>query len=694
MTSKIVPTGGTMHQIGSDSNLISKSASDKAMMEQIQATHSPDGREFDVKLLLYVIEDILHHATSPSIPGLGLADISSKCSEGLDSHTITLALLKILSSFSWDAKVVIALAAFSMNYSRLWLLLGSNPLASSLVQLTELTQLPDMIKRTDSLKLKFEAMTNLIKVMLDVTKCIVEFKELPSQYIALNPPEMVAATASISIAVYWTLRSIVACALQIKYFIGMRLEHMAKTEEDWDLSSLAQKLTNIHNHLQKQLDLCLQFSEEKGDIERFQGLVKLLQMTHIDNLKILKSLIYAKDDQLPLVDGSTKRRVSPHIARFKCCNYKSLAQFELYIDVLRRKNVLLLISNLDFSHEEHFILGQMYTKSRQHPTTTYEVVWVPIVDRTTPWDEVEQRKFKSIQVSMPWFSVHHPSLLDPTAIKYIKEVWHFNKKPLLVVLDPHGKVVNPNAIHMCWIWGNMAFPCTTLTEEALWEGSTWTIELLADSIDQSILNWIKDGKYICLYGGENLDWIRRFTNRARVVAEAAGILLEMMYVGKNNPRKKVWKISNVILAEKLSHILPDPTLIWFFWVRLESMWHSKMQHGKTIENDPIMNEITTILSFDGSDKGWAVISQGKSEMAKAKGDAILKSLALFDQWKDRIGEVGFVNALNDNLNELLTPQHCDHLIFPCTAENIPETIVCATCKTHMEKFIMYRCCRD
>ncbi|GMP82569.1 hypothetical protein CsSME_00036813 [Camellia sinensis var. sinensis] len=124
------------------------------------------------------------------------------------------------------------------------------------------------------------------------------------------------------------------------------------------------------------------------------------------------------------------------------------------------------------------------------------------------------------------------------------------------------------------------------------------------------------------------------------------------------------------------------------------MWHSKMQNGKTIDNDPIMNEIMTILSFDGSDEGWAVISQGKSEMAKAKGDAILKSLALFDQWKDRIGEVGFVNALNDNLNELLTPQHCDHLIFPCTAENITETIVCATCKTHMEKFIMYRYCRD
>ncbi|CAL5418828.1 unnamed protein product [Camellia sinensis] len=466
------------------------------------------------------------------------------------------------SSFSWDAKVVIALAAFSMNYSRLWLVLGSNPLASSLIQLTQLTQLPDMIKRTNSLKLKFEAMTNLIKVMLDVTKCIVDFKELPSQYIALNPPEMVAATASISIAVYWTLRSIVACALQIQYFIGMRLVYALLAHVVLLLLHLHPTSVPIQNHVhvpinhgekskkfngtefkrwqQKMLfylttlNLARFLHEEaptlkEGESDRqvvaavdawkhsgsVCGLVNVFQTTQIDNLKILKSLIYAKDDQLPLVDGSTKRRVS--------------------IDVLRRKkNVLLLISNLDFSHEEHFI-----------------VVWVPIVDITTPWDEVEQRKFKSIQASMPWFSVHHPALLDPTAIKYIKEVWFFNKKPLLVD---------------------------------------------------------KDGKYICLYGGENLDWIRRFTNRTRVVAEAAGIPLEMMYVGKNNPRKKVWKISSVILAEKLSHILPDPTLIWFFWVRLESLWHSKMQNDKTIDNDPIMNEIMTILSFDGSDDGWAVMS--------------------------------------------------------------------------------------
>jgi hypothetical protein len=32
-------------------------------------------------------------------------------------------------------------------------------------------------------------------------------------------------------------------------------------------------------------------------------------MIHIDNMKVLKALIYAKDDIQPLIDGSSKKRV-------------------------------------------------------------------------------------------------------------------------------------------------------------------------------------------------------------------------------------------------------------------------------------------------------------------------------------------------------------------------------------------------
>lgn len=166
---------------------------------------------------------------------------------------------------------------------------------------------------------------------------------------------------------------------------------------------------------------------------------------------------------------------------------------QVTLEVLRRKNVLLYISDLELSLEELSMLNQMYTEARQQPTRTesqYEVVWLPVVDRSTPWNEVKQKQFESLQSMMPWYTVYHPSLLDPAVIRYIKEVWRFNKKPLLVVLDPQGRVVNPNAIHMMWIWGSIAFPFTSHREEALWKEETWRIELLADAIDANIPDWV------------------------------------------------------------------------------------------------------------------------------------------------------------------------------------------------------------
>lgn len=200
-------------------------------------------------------------------------------------------------------------------------------------------------------------------------------------------------------------------------------------------------------------------------------------------------------------------------------------------------------------------------------------------------------------------------------------------------------------------------------------------------------------KHICLYGGEDLEWIRKFTALMGAVARAAGIALEMLYVGKSNPKEKARRIISTISVEKLSHTLPDPTLIWFFWVRLESMWHSKMKFGRKVQQDPIMQEIVTMLSFDGSDQGWAVISRGP-HMAKAKDETILKCLTEYTTWEPNVPEKSFVVAMNDYLNENRPPHHCNRLILPGEAGRIPEKVVCAECGRRMEEFIMYRCCTD
>ncbi|KAK6930924.1 Sieve element occlusion, N-terminal [Dillenia turbinata] len=694
--------------------LMFTSSDDSAMMKQILSTHAPDGREFDVKPILHIVEDIFRRAQTQMLPTIVQAvtqaqldawdekahqagfvemieilaypihriscEITCKCSGGGDAHSTAVSLFHSLSNYSWENKVVMALAAFAVNYGEFWLVAQLYPTNQLAKSVAVLKQLPEILERTEPLRPKFEALNTLIKAMLDVTKCILEFQNLPTQYISIEIPEMATATAHIPTAVYWTIRSVVACGSQIVGLVGMGHEYIASTTEAWELSSLAHKLNNIHSHLTTQLNHCYRHIDEKKHNEAFQTLIRILESTHIDNMKVLRALIYGKDDQLPLYHGVTKQRVS--------------------IEVLRRKSVLLLISDLDLSHDELSILDQMYQESRHHPgrpESQYEVVWLPIIERST-WNDDKQKQFESLREMMPWFSVYHPSLVDPAVIRYVRGTtppfWGFNKKPLLVVLDHQGKVVNPNALHMMWIWGSLAYPFTLIREEQLWKEETWRIDLLADTIDPIILSWINEGKYICLYGGEDLDWIRKFTTNLDIVARAANIKTEMLYVGKSNPRERVRKNNASIVVEKLSHVLPDLTLIWFFWVRLESMWHSKVQHGKTVENDPIMQEIVTMLSFDGSDQGWAVISRGSAEMTKGKGETMLKSLIDFELWRGDVLQKGFVHALNDYIHGLHTPHHCNRLILPGTTGSIPERVVCAECGRPMEKFIMYRCCTD
>ncbi|XP_077253093.1 protein SIEVE ELEMENT OCCLUSION B-like [Tasmannia lanceolata] len=689
-----------MQMIRGERHLFS-SSDDSAVMKQILTTHAPDGREFDVRPLLSVVEDILQRATPTIVIGqqaheamddktqqVGLVgmlealaytihkiacEVTCKCSGGGDAHVTTVALFNTLSNYSWDAKVVLTLAAFSMSYGEFWLtaqLYTVNPLAKSVAQLK---QLPDILEHTDALKPRFDALTSLIKAMLDVTKCIIEFKELPEEYISPDAPPMSMAMAHIPTAVYWTIRSVVACSSQIIGLIGLGHEFMSSTTEAWELSSLAHKVSNIHGHLRKQLSICYQHIDEKKHIEAYQTLIRLFETIHIDNMKILRALIYSKDD-MPLIDSSTKKRVS--------------------VEVLRRKIVILFISDLDISREELFILTQFYNDTHHGKTERhYEVVWLPVVDKTILWTDAKQENFNRLFSSMPWYSLNHPSLLEPAVIRYIKEVWHFDKKPLLVVLDPQGRVVNQNALHMMWIWGGLAFPFSGLREEALWKEETWRMEFLVDEIDPLMLQWAREGKFICLYGGEDIEWIRKFTSAMKHVIKETRIPLEMVYVGKSNPKERVKKAVSSIAEEKLSGYWQDPVMIWFFWVRLESMWHSKMQQGRTIENDPILQEIMSMLSFDGSDEGWVVISRG-TEMVKAHGKKITECLTQFEKWKASVDTDGFIAALTNALIPYQTHEHCTRLILPGDTGRIQEKVVCAECKRPMEKYILYRCCTD
>ncbi|PPR99876.1 hypothetical protein GOBAR_AA20782 [Gossypium barbadense] len=540
--------------------------------------------------------------------------VSCKCSGGGDAHATTMGILNMLSNYSWDAKVVLTLAAFAVNFGEFWLIVQlctSNSLAKSVALLK---QLPDILEHSQTLKPHFDALNKLI----DVTKCIVEFTELPSEFISIDVPPLSTAMAHIPTATYWIIWSVVACAAQIMGLVGMGHEFITSTSEAWELSSLAHKVSSIHEHLQSLLHICYQRIDEEKLMEAFEDFRRTIETPQMDNLKILLK-IFRKEETYYLLNPDKTKVLN---------------------DVLRRKHVLLLISDLDISQEEIRVLEALYKGERVSSELNYEILWLPIVDRST-WDDGYEQKFLSLQSIMPWYTVNHPFAIEPAVIKYIMEVWGFVKKPIAVTLDPKGKV--------------------------------------------------SQQKVVCFYGGVQMEWIESFTTATKGVAKALDIGLEMVYIGKNNAKERVKKITGLIKEKQLSHAWEDDNL-WFFWNRLESMLYSKIQHGKTIENDAIKQEVMTMLAYDGSENGWAVFFSGSDEMVRANGDKVISSMESFDEWEKLAKQMGFIPALRKQLEGITDNHHCTRLILPENSGGIPERVQCAECGRPMEMYFMYRCC--
>lgn len=158
-----------------------------------------------------------------------MVQLICKCANKEDPHSTTIALLHSLTTYAWDTKVAITFAAFAQQYGEFWLLVQqypTNPLAKSVAIIKEL---PEIMERTDVLKPKFDAISDLINKMLDVTKCIIEFRDIRTshhQYAITQELEMLINTAHISTAAYWTIRAAVMCAAIILNLIATGHEYV------------------------------------------------------------------------------------------------------------------------------------------------------------------------------------------------------------------------------------------------------------------------------------------------------------------------------------------------------------------------------------------------------------------------------------------------------------------------------------
>ncbi|XP_058071198.1 protein SIEVE ELEMENT OCCLUSION B-like [Magnolia sinica] len=488
-----------------------------------------------------IVEGKTEHSSSILTPEALLTikriacEITCKFSGG-DVNETTLALFNSLSNYSWDAKLVLTLCAFAVNYGEVCLIVQQASVNALAKSVALLKQLPDIQEDMDTLKPRFTELNNLTKKILDVTKDILELKELRTKYNTMATTAMTMDMTDIPKAVYLTIQVIMNCASLIADFIHSGHEHSSPMTGVKDLGDEFKKIHELmmrseflshlpllghvtaHDFCTSVLELGLAFEValeldlelehvlklglklevdvalevdvgcevdvdrtvfmayntssyegKKKNMEGIQVIIRLLEMKHSDNVKILKELIHS--EYVYLHYGGSEKRVNME-------------------EQLKKKTVILFISDLDISHVECEVLTEICKcpSDRQ-----YEMVWLPVIDGLAELPIEKEKQFKDLVSSMPWYSVHHPSALNPAVIRFIKEVWNFEKKPLLVTLDGRGNVVCCNALHMMWIWGNLAFPFTDSKEEDLWKEMQEVVTMLTYDDSDHGWAWISKG---------------------------------------------------------------------------------------------------------------------------------------------------------------------------------------------------------
>ncbi|KAJ7957670.1 Sieve element occlusion [Quillaja saponaria] len=655
------------------------------LIRKLLLMHDPDGRWLDSELLLHAVEKIMLYASTSevvvpksknnisNIEVIGLSSqeplgytikrISCKIlcilsGEG-DLHSRTMGLFDLLENYRWDAKVVLVLAAFATRYGEFCLLMQlypHNPLAALLAKLK---QLPSDLW---PLKPLFKALSLLMKTMVDVANCIIQFEALPHSDIQLDHEALLVTKSHIYLAVYWVTRSTLTCFSQITDFRIMKQKYSDSTViAAWELSSLACRLNRICCVLRQQVDLCHQEMERK----MHEKLLNLFYENHLDNQEVLRMLFALKGD-LPFKDCSSHAKLG--------------------VSALKNKIVMLLISKPELLtfEELHSLVQQTF----DHPLNdkledSYKIVWVPLPSSDT-WTEAEETSFNFQSNSLPWYSVRKPRLIGSAVVKNIQEQWNYKGEPLIVVLDSNGKVTHSNAFDMVMIWGPKAYPFSASKEAELWKDEKLAMQLMVDDIDPLLAHWFEEGRNLCIYGSDNIEWVQEFNAKMEELKQA-GVQLEMVYVGCSNFSEHVKDIMSTIPCP-----LSIPKL-HFFWLRIRSMRRSKLRLGKTSSSDYVLEELVALLDINDN-KGWAVIGSGTSKYSiKLQGSQIMECLNKFPEWKENVEKLGLIPTIRIAFEPPLA-RPCNHsyeVPFAQVEGLVEGTVFCEICKYPMKKFVVY-----
>ncbi|XP_028784195.1 protein SIEVE ELEMENT OCCLUSION B-like [Neltuma alba] len=274
----------------------------------------------------------------------------------------------------------------------------------------------------------------LIEGISTLEKKIAEKSQSPNLY---NAPR--------ELYTYWAILALLTHFIVFgKFYYLMCL--FSNAYRDWNIKSeVVRKLNRVVMRLTNELNEIAH--DEVGRIDRNWREDVFKSPSGIVDL--LTALIFAEEiTELEIFDNTTQQVVSN--------------------DVLKTKNVLLFISGLDNIEDEIWVLKSIHDVfKKDREKQNYEILWVPVVEETNDHkiSDDQKEKFKHLKSNMPWYVLQNLFVIKGK--KVLEELWHYQGKPIVVIINPRGQVIHNNAMHMIFVWKIEAFPFRPEDEERL-----------------------------------------------------------------------------------------------------------------------------------------------------------------------------------------------------------------------------------
>ncbi|XP_022930371.1 protein SIEVE ELEMENT OCCLUSION B-like [Cucurbita moschata] len=588
------------------------------------------------------------YAASLNLPLCTLHRISSQLAckaAGIEkAHETTMEILNILINYPWEAKAILTLAAFSMDYGDLWHLnhyFKTDPLAKTLATIK---RVPELYKHLDTPKYRqvFLSPKCLIYACMQAIKYMKEIKDI-SKYDMKEITELSSAIRQIPLITYWVIHIIVASRTQISAYSTANQGQSRKY-----LNELTEKINSILFTLETHLK---DIRERQEEIKLYKWLVDHIE-NHPSQLSgVVSKLIEGKNEATPFIDGSTHRKVRIESS-------------------LRRKNVVLVISRLNISEDDIKALREVYDELSREDK--YRIVWIPVIN---PHDREEEnrKRYNYVASKMPWYIVQYTTKI--AGWRFLEENWQLREDPLVVVLDSMSKVEFTNAIHLIRVWGSEAVPFSHRKIDILLE-SDWPKSTILKFTRHSRV--IDEEKSVIFYGGKDPNWIQRFEDKVINIKNdplirAKGITFDIIRVGKNAMGKD------------------DPTVMSRFWTTQWGFFIIQSQIRGSSASETT-EDILRLISYE-NENGWGILAVGTLPVLVGRGDLILAVLEDFNKWNQILNLKSFPDSFKDYFNEVALRRHqCDKVVLPAFSGWIPMVVNCPECPRFMETGINFKCC--